>query len=145
MRRLLLFISFIVCHLSFCSIAAQLGYGTGGGFNPDSPNIPGANGLYLDKGVVVLDGLRSASYDDVEDAIYGLWSRYCDEQGYSQYGSERDSYHMLDVFSRIQTIIVYADFSRSVDADEPGVIGISEAIGMYFRKMTTLDLSRTSG
>lgn len=143
MKRLIICISFIICHLSFSSVAAQSGYGTGGGFNPENPDIPGANGLYLDKGLVVIDGLRSGSYDDIGDNIYAMWQRYCDEQGYGEYSNERDSEHMLEVFDRIHTVIVCADFS--LNSETHGMIGISEDIGMHFRKMTTLDLSRTSG
>ena len=143
MNRLIICISFIICHLSFSSVAAQSGYGTGGGFNPENPDIPGANGLYLDKGLVVIDGLRSGSYDDIGDNIYAMWQRYCDEQGYGEYSNERDSEHMLEVFDRIHTVIVCADFS--LNSETHGMIGISEDIGMHFRKMTTLDLSRTSG
>lgn len=143
MKRLIIYISFIICHLSFSSVAAQSGYGTGGGFNPENPDIPGANGLYLDKGLVVIDGLRSGSYDDIGDNIYAMWQRYCDEQGYGEYSNERDSEHMLEVFDRIHTVIVCADFS--LNSETHGMIGISEDIGTHFRKMTTLDLSRTSG
>jgi hypothetical protein len=143
MKRLIISLSLIICHFSFVSVAAQSGYGTGGGFDPENPAIPGANGLYLDKGIVVIDGLRSGNYDDVGEAIYHLWQRYCDEQGYGEYSSERSSDHMLEVFDRIRTVIVCADLSRS--GEEQGAIGISQDIGSYFRKMATLDLSHTTG
>ncbi len=143
MKRLIISISFIICHLSFSSVAAQSGYGTGGGFDPENPAIPGSNGLYLDKGLVIIDGLRSGNYDDVGEAIYSLWQRYCDEHGYGEYSSERSSDHMLEVFDAIRTVIVCADLSRA--GEEQGIISISQDIGMYFRKMQTLDLSRTTG
>lgn len=137
MKRYLLF---VLCSLFMSSVAAQGGYG---GFNPDNPSVPGANGLYLDRGLVIIDGLRTGSYDDIGEAVLSLWTRYCDQQGYGQYSDERNEEHMLKVFDRIHTVIVSADLSRSGDGG--GSIGISEDIGIYFRKMTTLDLSRTSG
>lgn len=135
----LLFYFLICLPSSFSSVTAQSGYGTGNGFNPDNPDIPGACGLYLDKGIVVLDGLSGGTSDDISDAIYHLWKHYCDEQGYGEYSSERDYDYMLEVFDRIHTVLVCADFSNSYE------YGIADDIGMYFRKMTTLDLSRTTG
>ena len=142
MKRLIISISFIICHLSFSSVAAQSGYGTGNGFNPENPAIPGANGLYLDKGLVILDGLRGDSYDEVDEAIYSLWNKYCDEHDYSEYSSERNEENMLRVFSSVKTVIVCADFSSELTG---GTVSISSDIGRYFREMTTLDLSRTTG
>ena len=140
MKRYLLF---VLCSLFISSVAAQSGYGTGNGFDPENPAIPGANGLYLDKGLVVLDGLRGNSYDEVDEAIYSLWNKYCDVQGYDEYSPERNDEHMLEVFDRVNTVIVCADFNRGQQYD--GMISISYDIGRCFRKMTTLDLSRTTG
>ncbi len=143
MRRILLSLSFFICHLFIGSIAAQGGYGTSDDFNPDNPGIPGANGIYLARGVVVLDGLRSGGSEDISDGIYSLWNRYCDEQGYEAYSSERNSDHMLEVFDAIHTVIVIADFSSPDYLG--GMVNLSSDVGMYFRQLTTLDLSRTSG
>ena len=139
MKRLIISISFIICHLSYSSVAAQSGYGTGGGFNPDNPGIPGACGLYLDQGTVVLDGLRIYENDLFGDAVYSLWKRYCQEHNIP----ERDAYigdeKYMEVMSQVTRVIICADLSEveyGMDASD---------VGRYFPAMTTLDLSRTYG
>ena len=140
MKRLFILLSFIISYLSFSPAGAQSGYGTGDGFNPESPDIPGAGGLYLDKGLVIIDGLKGGGYEAIDEAIYAIWRHYCDEQGYGEYSSERDSENMLEVFSRIKTVIVCADMGNELE-----YYGIADDIGRYFREMTVLDLSRTTG
>ncbi|MCR4602789.1 MAG: chitobiase/beta-hexosaminidase C-terminal domain-containing protein [Prevotella sp.] len=142
MKRYLLLILFTLLY-NIGAVMAQSGYGTGDDFNPDNPSLPGANGLYLDKGFVVLDGLRGTDYEAIDEVIYAMWQRYCDEKGYDKYSNERSSEHMLEVFDGINTVIVCGDFSNHQDYTQQ--IGVSGEIGSFFRQMTTLDLSRTYG
>ena len=144
MKRILTVLTYIACLFPFAAAVAQSGYGTGGGFNPENPPVPGANGLYLERGEVVLDGLSGDAQEAVGDAIYSMWTRYCYQKGYGEYSEERRESHMLEVFGIISEVIVCADFS-SLSGITGGTISISSEIGSYFENMTTLDLSRTTG
>lgn len=108
---------------AFIGIMAQSGYGTGGGFNPDSPDIPGGNGFYNDD-TMVLDAFRS---HDVEQAIYDL---------YVQYGQPRDL-ETEEFYEMVKHLVVCGLF----DSDW---FSAGDLL-YYFPRLESLDLSRTYG
>ena len=136
MQRSLLFILYTLLSIS---LAAQSGYGTGGGFNPGSPGVPGANGLYLEQGLLVLDGFK---YDELSEAVYDVWVRYCHENGWTNDNDIYNNERREAVFGQVHHIIVCGELKSAYDDSDPS---ITWKLSDDFPNVTTLDLSRTYG
>lgn len=141
MKRTIIISQILIYILMWCSttISAQSGYGTGGNFNPDSPGVPGGNGLYLDQGLLVLDGFK---YDNISETIWDLWEQYCRENGITSYSDIHSQEKRTAVFGRIRHIIVCGEL-KSENEDQNIYMGYQ--LGYDFPNVTTLDLSRTYG
>lgn len=139
MQYLRLIITLFICILPFSPAGAQSGYGTGGGFDPISPGVPGANGLYLEQGLVVIDQVKGSDYDALDEAVYNLWQSYCKAHHITGDDAYMDSQKYQEMMGKVRQVVVCADLSAMQ-------YGLSAGnFGRLFPKMQTLDLSRTYG
>jgi len=93
------YISFFAFLLTFLTAGAQSKYGTEGGFNPESPDIPGGNGFY-NGNTFVLDAFH-ATYEGVANDVWEFHDRVLKKQGIS----------FEDFCSQVTQVIVYGDIA----------------------------------
>ena len=122
------YISFFALLLTFLASGAQSKYGTGGGFNPESPDIPGGNGFY-NGNTLVLDAFH-ATYEGLSNDVWEFHDRVLKKQGLS----------FEDFCNQVTQVIVYGDIT-SMDNESYLPIDIS----YHFPNMEMLDLSHTYG